>query len=211
MKKGEPDKQVGQKAPPAGVHVTLADNVQGNPSRAQKRCKFAEVAGCTGSHPPWLFKAFRDKAPEEKIKIITDNKLCPFCLLHNADEICFSKVNKSKLICEESGCKGQHIKWIHEMLKEIPCKSEEKEGKVNVVQGDGECRIPEDTWMEMEEAEEEVFFVNTLRAGVPDSDEELEAEMARTEKKAIDDCFWRRAKRAGVQVDVPENKLIERE
>jgi hypothetical protein len=71
--------------------MTLPDNIQGNPGRAQKRSKFAEVAGCTGSHPPWLCKAFGDKALGERIKIITDNKLCPFCLLHNADEICFSK------------------------------------------------------------------------------------------------------------------------
>jgi hypothetical protein len=103
---------------------------------------FAEVAGCTGSHPPWLCKAFGDKAPEERIKIITDNKLCPFCLLHNADEICFSKINKSKPVCEEPSCKGQHIKWLHEMLKEIPCKSKEKEGKVNVVQREGGMEDP---------------------------------------------------------------------
>jgi hypothetical protein len=71
----------------------------------------------------------------------------------------------------------------------------------------GGWRAPEDTWMDMEEAEEEVFFVNTLRAGVPDSDEELEAEIARMEK-AIDDCFQRRAKRAGVGVDMPEDRLM---
>jgi hypothetical protein len=91
-KKGEPDKQAGKKEPSAGVHVALADNAQGNPGRAQKKCKFAEMAECTGPHPPWLCKAFGDKAPEERSKIIMDNKLCPFCLLHNADEICFSKV-----------------------------------------------------------------------------------------------------------------------
>ncbi len=67
-----------------GVHVALAYNIQVNPGRAQKRCKFAEVAGCTRSHPPWLCKAFGDKAPEERKNIITDNKFCPFCLLHNA-------------------------------------------------------------------------------------------------------------------------------
>jgi hypothetical protein len=60
--------------------------------------------------------------------------------------------------------------------------------------------------MEMEEAEEEVN-VNTLQAGGPDSDEELEAEIARTEK-AIDDCFRRRTKRAGVAADTPEDKLM---
>jgi hypothetical protein len=63
--------------------------------------------------------------------VIEDNKLCPFCLLHNTDEICFSKVNNLKPICEEPGCKGQHILWLHEMMKEVPCKEEEREGRVN--------------------------------------------------------------------------------
>jgi hypothetical protein len=75
-----------------------------------------------------------------------------------------------------------------------------------VIQGEEGWRTPEDTWMETEEADE-VFFVNTLQAGGPDSDEELEAEIAMTEK-AINDCFWRRAKRAGVAVDMPEDRFM---
>jgi hypothetical protein len=63
------------------------------------------------------------------------------------------------------------------------------------------------TWMEIEEAEEEVFFMNTLQIEKSDSDEELEAEIARTEK-AIDECFQRRAKRAVVDVDMPEDRLM---
>jgi hypothetical protein len=141
-KKGEPIKQAGMKAPSAGVNVALADNAQGNPGRAQKRCKFAEVAGCTGFNPLWLCKAFGDKTPEERNRIITDNNLCPFCLLHNADEICFSKAKHPKPICEEPGCKGQHIKWLHKILKEVPCKSEKKEDKVNVIQGEGDGGPP---------------------------------------------------------------------
>ncbi len=61
--------------------------------------------------------------------------------------------------------------------------------------------------MEIEEAEEEVFFMNTLQIEKSDSDEELEAEIARTEK-AIDECFQRRAKRAVVDVDMPEDRLM---
>jgi hypothetical protein len=64
--------------------------------------------------------------------------------------------------------------------------------------------------MEMEGAGEEVFFVNTLQIGEPDSDKELEAEIARTEK-AIDYCFRRRAKRAGIAVSVPENRRMREE
>jgi hypothetical protein len=46
--------------------------------------------------------------------------------------------------------------------------------------------------MKMGEMEEEVFFVNALWVEELDSDEELEAEIARTEA-AIDNCFRRRA------------------
>jgi hypothetical protein len=89
--------------------------------------------------------------------------LCPFCLLHDVDEVCYSRVNKTKPICEEAGCKGQHTKWLHEMLKEIPKDIRKAEGMVNVVQGREGWRTPEDTWLEMEDKEEEVFFVNTCR------------------------------------------------
>ncbi len=106
--------------------------------------------------PPVAVQSLRRQGTGGEDQDHHGNKLCPFCLLHNADEICFSKINKSKPVCEELSCKGQHIKWLHEMLKEIPCKSKEKEGKVNVVQREGGWRTPEDTWIEMEEAEEEV-------------------------------------------------------
>jgi hypothetical protein len=135
-----------------------------------------------------LCKAFGDKTPEERDEVIIDNKLCPFCLLHSLDEVCFSKTNRTKPVCTEPGCEGQPIKWLHEMLKGLPCLSKEKECKVNVVQGEEGWKTPEDTWMEMKEVEEEVFFVNTLQAGELNSDDKLEAEIARAEV-AIDDCF----------------------
>ncbi len=56
---------------------------------------------------------------------------------------------------------------------------------------------PEDAWMEEEEDEEEVHFINIVQAEEVDSDEELMAEIARTEK-AIDECYLRRAKMAGI-------------
>jgi hypothetical protein len=34
-----------------------------------------------GLHPPWRCGAFERKKPEERAKIIKDNKLCSFCLL----------------------------------------------------------------------------------------------------------------------------------
>jgi hypothetical protein len=96
MRKGEQDRKAARKAPPVGVHVATVDSARAAPSRAPKMCKFAELVGCPGSHPSWLCKAFGDKAPEERDKIITDNKLCPFCLLHSSDEVCFSKTNRTK-------------------------------------------------------------------------------------------------------------------
>jgi hypothetical protein len=106
--------------------------------------------------PPWLCRAFGYKAPEQRRRIIRDKKLCLFCLLNDADEVCFSKINKTRPICEVPGCKGKHIKWLHEMLKEVPREDEKNEGRVNVVQGEEGRRTLEDTWMEMEEVEEGV-------------------------------------------------------
>jgi hypothetical protein len=97
------------KGPSAGVHAATVNDNKTAPGKAPKKCKFAELTGCTGSHPPWLCKAFRDKTPEERTRIIVDNKLCPFCLLHSSDEMCYSKTNKTKPVCTEPGCKEQHI------------------------------------------------------------------------------------------------------
>ncbi len=76
-----------------------------------------------------------------------------------------------------------------------------------MVQGREDWRTPEDTWIEIEDEEEEVFFVSIVQVEEVNSDAELEAEIARTEK-AIDDCFRRRAKRAGKAVDGPEDRLM---
>jgi hypothetical protein len=54
-------------------------------------------------------------------------------------------------------------------------------------------------WMEIEEVEEEVFFVNVLQETGPNSDEEMEKEIEGTEA-AVYDCLRRRARRAGVSM-----------
>ncbi len=59
--------------------------------------------------------------------------------------------------------------------------------------------------MEMGGMEEEVFFVNEL-----DLDEELEAEIARTEA-AIDHCFQSRPKRAGIAVSGLRDRCMSEE
>jgi hypothetical protein len=68
-----------------------------------------------------------------------------------------------------------------------------------VVQGEEGWRTPKDMWMEVREVEEEVFSVNALQVEEPNSDKELEAEIAKTEA-AIDNCCRRRAMRAGIAV-----------
>jgi hypothetical protein len=67
------------------------------------------------------------------------------------------------------------------MLKEMPCLDKGKDCKVNVVKGEEGWKTPEDTWMEIGEVEEEVFFVNTLHVEELDLNEELEAKTARSE------------------------------
>ncbi len=93
-KRGEVEKMAAKKAPAAGVHAAVARNDRPTTKgldRPPRRYKFAELTRCTGSHPPWLCKAFRDKTPEERSKIIADNKLCPFYLLHSSEEVCYSR------------------------------------------------------------------------------------------------------------------------
>jgi hypothetical protein len=63
------------------------------------------VLGCTGTHPP-----------EKRNKIIRDNNLCPFCLLHGADEICYSKIYGAKPAYQAPECKELHINWLHRIM-----------------------------------------------------------------------------------------------
>jgi hypothetical protein len=75
------------------------------PGRLPKKCKFADAVGCTGMHLPWRCGVFGDKTPKERAKIIEDNNLCPFCLLHDRSKVCYSKVHKTKPKCKEAECK----------------------------------------------------------------------------------------------------------
>jgi hypothetical protein len=69
-----------RKGPSAGVHTATVSGDKADPDKAPRKCKFAELMGCTASHPLWLCKAFGDKTPEERNRIITDNRLCPACV-----------------------------------------------------------------------------------------------------------------------------------
>ncbi len=67
--------------------------------RAHKKCKFEEVIECMGLNLPWLCKAVGDNTSEYRSRIIEDNKLCPFCLLHSDEKMCYSKTYKTKPAC----------------------------------------------------------------------------------------------------------------
>jgi hypothetical protein len=207
--------------PGASVHATTASD-QGNSSGAVSRgcekpplkCKFAKLTRCTSSHAPW------NKTPEERSKIIQDNKLCPFCLLYSAEEACYSKTYKTRPVCTEPECKEQHVKWLCDLLKGLPCSKKEQECKVNLVQGGG-GGVPKDSWMDLEDAGDEIYFVNVLLGGDKDemgskagadltkteSDEEMERELDEAEV-AVDLNIRRQAKKACVEVLAPEDVVM---
>jgi hypothetical protein len=87
---------------------------------------------------------------------------------------------------------------LHELLRDTV----KVEGKVNVVDGKEGWRTPDETWMEdAREEEEEIHFVKVIQVNRAGSDEELAAEIARTEV-AVNDCYRRRARRAWLDLGI---------
>ncbi len=88
--------------------------------------------------------------------MITDNKLCPFCLLHDKGKSCGAKQRTVSVACTASGCKGRHAQKLHDFLKDVF----REEGRVHIVHGD-------DGWGESDEAwelgEEEAMIVGTVQ------------------------------------------------
>ncbi len=88
--------------------------------------------------------------------MITDNKLCPFCLLHDKDKSCGAKQRTVSVACTASGCKGRHAQKLHDFLKDVF----REESRVHVVHGD-------DGWEESDEAwelgKEEAMIVGTVQ------------------------------------------------
>jgi hypothetical protein len=125
-------------------------------------CIFKGVMGCTGTHPPWFCRAFGKLPVKEREKLIVDNKLCPFCLLHDKDKPCGAKQKPASVACTVSGCKGRHAQKLHDLLKDVL----REEGRVHVLQED-------DGWEESEEAwelgEAEAMIVGAVRQNVEHS------------------------------------------
>jgi hypothetical protein len=119
-------------------------------------CVFKDVMGCTGAHPPWLCKVFGKLPAKEREKLIVDNKLCPFCVLHDKDKLCRAKQRTVSVACVASGCKGRHAQKLHDFLKDVF----REEGRVLVVQEDDEWEESEEAW---ELGEAETMIVGTVQ------------------------------------------------
>ncbi len=119
-------------------------------------CIFKDVMGCTAAHPPWLCKVFGKLPAGEREKLITDNRLCLFCLLHDKDKPCGAKHRPVSVACTTPGCKGRHIQKLHDFLKDVF----REENRVHVVHRD-------DGWEESDEAwelgEGEMMIVGTVQ------------------------------------------------
>ncbi len=138
------------------MHVTGVDGKRHRQGDGGQTCIFKEVMGCTAAHPPWLCKVFGKLPAGEREKLITNNRLCPFCLLHDKDKPCRAKQRPVSVACTTPGCKGRHIQKLHEFLKDVF----REENRVHVVHGD-------DGWEESDEAwelgEGEMMIVGTVQ------------------------------------------------
>jgi hypothetical protein len=116
----------------AAVHVTGVDGKRPRQGDSGRTCVFKEVMGCSAMHPPWLCKVFGKLPAREREKLIKDNRLCPFCLLHDKDKPCGAK--QRSVACTALSCKGRHIQKLHDFLKDMF----REENQVHVVHGDDE-------------------------------------------------------------------------
>ncbi len=136
------------KAGAAAVHVTGAEGRRPRQGDGGRVCIFKGVMGCTGTHPPWFCRMFGKLPAKEREKLIVDNKLCPFCLLHDKDKPCGAKQKPASVACTASGCRGRHAQKLHDFLKDVF----REESRVHVLQEDDEWEESEEAW-ELGEAE----------------------------------------------------------
>jgi hypothetical protein len=92
----------------------------------------------------------------EREKLITNNRLCPFCLLHDKDKPCGAKQRPVSVACTTSSCKGRHIQKLHDFLKDVF----QEDNRVHVVHGDGGWEESDEAW---ELGEEEMMIVGTVQ------------------------------------------------
>jgi hypothetical protein len=94
---------------------------------------------------------------KEREKIIEDNQLCPFCLLHDKARPCGAKQRPVNPACQLPNCKGKHIRKLHELLKDVF----KAENQVHLVQGDDEWEESEEAWDV--DGEGEAMIVGTIQ------------------------------------------------
>jgi hypothetical protein len=115
---------------------------------------------------------------KEREKIIEDNQLYPFCLLHDKARPWGAKQRPVNLACQVPNCKCKHIRKLHELLKDVF----KEESQVHLVQGDDEWEESEEAW---------------------DVDEEGEAMIVGTIQRE-DDCSWQDASKSWLEQDEEE-------
>ncbi len=116
---------------------------------------------------------------KEREKIIKDNRLCPFCLLHDKEKLCGAK--QKPVACSASSCKGRHIQKLHAFLKDVF----REESQVHVVHREDEWEESEEAW---ELGEEEMMIVGTVQQE--------------------DDCSWQDAIKSWLEQDDEEEAEV---
>jgi hypothetical protein len=141
----------------ASVLVTGLEEKRHHQGSSTRKCVFAGAMGCKGTHPPWHCKIFGKLQARERKRIIEDNQLCPFCLLHDKAKPCGAKQKSADPTCHVPNCKGRHIRKLHEALKDVF----KEENQVHLVHGSNEWEESEEAW-ELGE-EEELMIVGTIQ------------------------------------------------
>ncbi len=73
------------------VEAKVAVASGGSQRSASQEMQVENMLGCIGSHPPWKCKTFGNIGPTKRDHIIKDTGMCPFCLLHGKEEVCYAK------------------------------------------------------------------------------------------------------------------------
>jgi hypothetical protein len=137
---------------------------------------------------------------KEREKLIVDNKLCPFCLLHDKDKPCGARQKPASVACTILGCKGRHAQKLHEVLKDIF----REEGRVHVLQEDDGWEESDGAW----ELGEEEMIVGAVRQEDEDSWSDTCNAWAALDGEAEAGVYQVEAEEAGPSEDDPEGGLL---
>jgi hypothetical protein len=122
----------------AAVHVTGIDGKRHRQGDSGRTCVFQGVMGCPGTHTPWHCKVFGKLPAREREKLIKDNRLCPFCLLHDA--------SKSWLEQDEEVTVGVYQVGTCQSADGVPTETGEEAAKHPSTSQRGEAEIMENGW-----------------------------------------------------------------